>query len=219
MDYQKITNVPAVSTLTSSDSIYVRQGDTFRRVSVSDFLQALDIKDGEDGAPGPVGPPGGQGPKGDKGDKGDTGDPGAPGADGLGLPAPGGDDNGKVPVVRDGEYVLETPASPASGVIADGYCGTAANAEIKVEQGYINQEIVNGTVVIICFANANTHVAPKLKVNGVQGPIIGSDATAGSAGPLTQGLHLFVWLARYNGWWMMDGASTALMAAMEGGLA
>ena len=103
--------------------------------------------------------------------------------------------------------------------IRDSYCGTAANAEIKVEQGYINQEIVSGTVVIIYFANANTHVAPKLKVNGVQGPIIGSDATTGSAGPLTKGLHIFVWLARYSGWWMLDGASTALMAAVEEGLA
>lgn len=333
MDYQRITDVPAVSNLSGNDSIYIRQGDTFRRVSIPDFLQALGIQDGNDGVSPTVTIttiPGGHrltitdadGPKsfdvmdggtsdfitfggscstaanvqakvvqsGTTGigpgatlyanfayantaanptlsaggitasvvgpnlqpieaavltaglhqlhllayldatgsattvwvllDKaGRDGQDGAPGADGLGLPAPGEDDNGKVPVVRGGEYTLETPASPVSGVIADGYCGTAANAGIKVEQGYINQEIVSGTVVIIYFANANTHVAPKLKVNGVQGPIIGSDATTGSAGPLTKGLHIFVWLARYSGWWMLDGASTALMPAVEEGLA
>lgn len=79
MNYQKITNVPAVSTMAGTDSIYIRQGDTFRRVSVSDFLQALDIKDGQDGAPGPAGPPGSQGPKGDKGDTGATGPQGPAG--------------------------------------------------------------------------------------------------------------------------------------------
>lgn len=46
MDYQRITDVPAVSDVAGSDSIYVRQGDTFRRISITDFLQALGITDG-----------------------------------------------------------------------------------------------------------------------------------------------------------------------------
>lgn len=46
MDYQRITDVPAVSDVAGSDSVYIRQGDTFRRISVADFLQALGITDG-----------------------------------------------------------------------------------------------------------------------------------------------------------------------------
>ena len=46
MDYQRITDIAAVSTLASADSIYIRQGDKFRRVSIADFLTALNIKDG-----------------------------------------------------------------------------------------------------------------------------------------------------------------------------
>ena len=46
MDYQRITDVAAVSALTGDESIYIRQGNAFRRVSIADFLQALDIKDG-----------------------------------------------------------------------------------------------------------------------------------------------------------------------------
>ena len=33
MDYQKITEVPTATALTGNESIYIRQGDTFRRVS------------------------------------------------------------------------------------------------------------------------------------------------------------------------------------------
>lgn len=46
MDYQRITDIAAVSALTGDESIYIRQGNAFRRVSIADFLQALDIKDG-----------------------------------------------------------------------------------------------------------------------------------------------------------------------------
>ena len=46
MDYQRITDVPAVSDVAGSDSVYIRQGDTFRRISITDFLQALGITDG-----------------------------------------------------------------------------------------------------------------------------------------------------------------------------
>ena len=49
MDYQKITEVPTTTALTGNESIYIRQGDTFRRVSIAEFLSALDIKDGNDG--------------------------------------------------------------------------------------------------------------------------------------------------------------------------
>lgn len=37
MDYQKITEVPTATALTGNESIYIRQGDTFRRVSIADF--------------------------------------------------------------------------------------------------------------------------------------------------------------------------------------
>ncbi len=49
MDYQRITDVPAATNLTGDESIYIQQGDAFRRILISTFLQALGIQDGNDG--------------------------------------------------------------------------------------------------------------------------------------------------------------------------
>lgn len=49
MNYQRITDVPAVADLAGSESIYIRQGDKFAQVPVAAFTQALGIENGKDG--------------------------------------------------------------------------------------------------------------------------------------------------------------------------
>ncbi len=49
MNYQRITDVPVAAQLEGEENLYIQQGDTFRRVSIADFLTALGIQDGNDG--------------------------------------------------------------------------------------------------------------------------------------------------------------------------
>lgn len=270
MDYQRITDVPAVSDVAGSDSIYVRQGDTFRRISITDFLQALGITDGvsptiavstisgghrvtitdADGAKTFDVMDGAAGTDGADGDDGADGGYYTPvvtqvisgsmhiafapsndsmpvippveiplpvGPAGVGLPTATESDDGKIPVVRDGDYVLEAMAG-GSAIIADGYCESAAGAVDKYEQGFISSEIVNGSAVCIYFAFDNAAQYPTLQVNGVQGPIFGKNATAINSAALTKGMHLFVYFDRYHAWFMLDSAAPAVAAAVERGL-
>ena len=136
---------------------------------------------------------------------------------GVGLPTATESDDGKIPVVRDGDYVLEAMAG-GSAIIADGYCGSAAGAVDKYEQGFISSEIVNGSAVCIYFAFDNAAQYPTLQVNGVQGPIFGKNATAINSAALTKGMHLFVYFDRYHAWFMLDSAASAVAAAVERGL-
>ena len=136
---------------------------------------------------------------------------------GVGLPTATESDDGKIPVVRDGDYVLEAMAG-GSAIIADGYCGSAAGAVDKYEQGFISSEIVNGSAVCIYFAFDNAAQYPTLQVNGVQGPIFGKNATAINSAALTKGMHLFVYFDRYHAWFMLDSAASAVAAAGERGL-
>lgn len=136
---------------------------------------------------------------------------------GVGLPTATESDDGKIPVVRDGDYVLEAMAG-GSAIIADGYCESAAGAVDKYEQGFISSEIVNGSAVCIYFAFDNAAQYPTLQVNGVQGPIFGKNATAINSAALTKGMHLFVYFDRYHAWFMLDSAAPAVAAAVERGL-
>lgn len=134
MDYQKITEVPTATALTGNESIYIRQGDTFRRVSIADFLAALGIQDGDDGISPAVtvatitgghrltitdagGPKsfdvmdGAAGQPGAKGDKGDKGDPGSA-AIGLGVCASAADAATKVVSVHTADF-----AANRSGIL------------------------------------------------------------------------------------------------------
>lgn len=90
--------------------------------------------------------------------------------------------------------------------ILDGYCSTTGNTAAKVEQGFVNDAISNGRIIGIYFAHANTAENPTLSVNGKTGPIIGEDTEPISPEALTAGMHLFVYLERYSGWWMVNGA-------------
>lgn len=151
---------------------------------------------GPQGESGPQGEPGPTGPKGDKGDK---GDPGEQGPAGVGLPAIADGDDGKIPVARDGSYVLEVMADG----IQDGYCSADGATALKTDEGFITQAITNGTMVGIYFVRDNTASNPILRVNGVQGPIFGQNAAAIDSTTLTKGMHWFVYLARYNAWFML----------------
>lgn len=90
--------------------------------------------------------------------------------------------------------------------ILDGYCSTTGNTAAKVEQGFVNDAISNGRIIGIYFAHANTAENPTLSVNGKTGPIIGEDTEPISPEVLTAGMHLFVYLERYSGWWMVNSA-------------
>lgn len=170
---------------------------------------------GPQGESGPQGEPGPTGPKGDKGDK---GDPGEQGPAGVGLPAIADGDDGKIPVARDGSYVLEVMADGDASGIQDGYCSAAGATALKTDEGFITQAITNGTMVGIYFVRDNTASNPILRVNGVQGPIFGQNAAAIDSTTLTKGMHWFVYLARYNAWFMLDSAASAVAAAVERGL-
>ena len=63
---------------------------------------------GEAGSQGLTGP---EGPKGEQGATGKEGPQGPAGKDGLGVPVPTPEDNGKVPTVEGGKYVLKIPES------------------------------------------------------------------------------------------------------------
>lgn len=90
--------------------------------------------------------------------------------------------------------------------ILDGYCSTTGNTAAKVEQGFVNDAISNGRIIGIYFAHANAAGNPTLSVNGKTGPIIGEDTEPISPEALTAGMHLFVYLERYSGWWMVNSA-------------
>lgn len=133
MDYQKITNVPVVSTLGGTDSIYIRQGSMFRCISVPDFLQALDIQDGEDGAPGPAGPPGSQGPKGDKGDTGATGPQGPAGYANIPIYSCSSGAAKTIKVISGDEPLPTTPG--AIFAVNFFYANTAAVSALALNKG------------------------------------------------------------------------------------
>lgn len=88
--------------------------------------------------------------------------------------------------------------------IPDGYCTTAGNAVAKVEQGFITDEIKDGSMVSIYFQNASTAANPTLSVNGKTGAILGADGTAAIYAGIESGIHLFIWYDRYNGWWLVN---------------
>ncbi|MFR8332127.1 MAG: hypothetical protein ACLU9S_07010 [Oscillospiraceae bacterium] len=136
MDYQRITDVPAVSNLSGNDSIYIRQGDTFRRVSIPDFLQALGIQDGNDGVSPTV----------------------------TITTIPGG--HRLTITDADGPKSFDVMDGGTSDFITfGGSCSTAANVQAKVVQSGTTG-IGPGATLYANFAYANTAANPTLSARG-----------------------------------------------------
>ena len=83
---------------------------------------------GETGSQGLTGP---EGPKGEQGATGKEGPQGPAGKDGLGVPVPTPEDNGKVPTAEGGKYVLKTPEG--GGDISLGVTNAQVGQIVKVK--------------------------------------------------------------------------------------
>ena len=88
--------------------------------------------------------------------------------------------------------------------IPSGYCATEGDAAAKAEQGFVQDEIQDGSMVSVFFVHPNTAANPTLEVNGKAGSILGTDGNPAVYPGIEAGSHLFIWYSRYNGWLLVD---------------
>ncbi len=88
--------------------------------------------------------------------------------------------------------------------IPSGYCATEGDAAAKAEQGFVQDEIQDGSMVSVFFVHPNTAANPTLEVNGKTGSILGTDGNPAVYPGIEAGSHLFIWYSRYNGWLLVD---------------
>lgn len=105
------------------------------------------------------------------------------------------------------------PAVPSANIkgadggptrIPSGYCATEGDAAAKAEQGFVQDEIQDGSMVSVFFVHPNTAANPTLEVNGKTGSILGTDGNPAVYPGIEAGSHLFIWYSRYNGWLLVD---------------
>ena len=241
MNYQRITDVPAVADLAGSESIYIRQGDKFAQVPVAAFMQALGIKDGKDGISPTVSVAAIAGGhrititdvNGTK-----TVDvlDGQPGDDGVTpnlqigtvttLPA-GNQATAKItgtaanPVLSLGIPQGADAAGGSIGVTAGyGRCSDVPDAVTKsVAIQTEGMKVIDGSTLLVLFDAPNTAADVMLNINGSMLAVCDSCGNPANAATMAGDIHLFALLPALHSAILINPTTAAtLSAAVERGL-